>query len=112
MTDPAFLGVECSLSDRRWIGPGAETIRHAEAISQISALPDALSRILAARGVLPEDVQNYLDPRLRDLLPNPMSLKDMGVAADRLITALEAKQKIAIFADYDVDGGASAATPG
>ena len=109
MTDPAFLGVECSLSDRRWLGPGAETIRHAEAISQSSALPDALSRILAARGVPPEDVQNYLDPRLRDLLPNPMSLKDMGVAADRLITALEAKQKIAIFADYDVDGGASAA---
>ena len=38
-----------------------------------------------------------------------MVLKDMGAAADRLIAALKAKDTIAIFADYDVDGGASAA---
>ena len=109
MTEPAFLGIQASLSDRRWLGPGAEVIRQAEAISQTTDLPEALSRILAARSVPPEDVQNFLDPRLRDLLPNPMSLKDMGPAADRLVAAFEAQEKIAIFADYDVDGGTSAA---
>jgi len=48
-------------------------------------------------------------PKLRDLLPNPMTLRDMDIAADRLSTAVSRRDRIAIFADYDVDGGASAA---
>lgn len=109
LEDTAFLRIEQSLSNRRWLGPTAEVIRQAEAISQSIALPDALCRILAARGVRPGEVENFLDPRLRDLLPNPSSLKHMEIAAERLVAALEEKDRIAIFADYDVDGGSSAA---
>ena len=51
----------------------------------------------------------FLAPSLRDLMPDPLTLKDMAPAADRLLQAVARKERIAIFADYDVDGGASAA---
>src|SRR5690606_32611280 len=105
----AFLGVEAFATGRRWLGPTAEADRRAEAIGQATALPLPLARVLAARGVAPEEAARFLDPQLRDLLPDPRSLKDMGLAATRFVKALKGRERIAIFADYDVDGGASAA---
>lgn len=78
-------------------------------MEQQTSLPPALCRILVARGVSPEDVEMFLSPALRDLLPDPMTLLDMEPAAERLIAAVARGEKIAIFADYDVDGGSSAA---
>jgi single-stranded-DNA-specific exonuclease len=46
---------------------------------------------------------------LRDLLPDPHDLRDMEIAAKRFLEAVSKREKIAIFADYDVDGGGSAA---
>ena len=109
MTERAFLGVETSLTGRRWTGPTEADTRAAEAIAQVAMLSLPLARILARRGVAPEDAQAFLAPALRDLLPDPMRLRDMGPAADRLLQAVAGRQRIAIFADYDVDGGASAA---
>ncbi len=60
-------------------------------------------------GVSADEAESYLTPQLRDLLPDPRSLKDMEPAAARFLQAVEARQKIAVFADYDVDGGSSAA---
>lgn len=105
----AFLGVEESLTGRRWIGPTADMERRAEAIAQTSGLPRALCLVLARLGVPQDDVDAYLSPRLRDLLPDPRSLKDMEIAAARFVAAVRRKDRIAVFADYDVDGGASAA---
>jgi single-stranded-DNA-specific exonuclease len=106
---PAFLGVEASLTGRRWVGPDADELRLSEALVQQADLPSAVAGILARRGVLPEAAASFLAPALRDLLPDPLRLKDMGTAADRVLTAVAGREKIAIFADYDVDGGASAA---
>jgi single-stranded-DNA-specific exonuclease len=109
MSDPsAFLNVAASLTGRRWTGPGVEDARRAEALVQAGHLP-ALAAVLARRGVVPEAAAGFLAPMLRDLLPDPMGLRDMGAAADRLIRAVRDRERIAIFADYDVDGGASAA---
>ncbi|MEM7732000.1 MAG: single-stranded-DNA-specific exonuclease RecJ [Pseudomonadota bacterium] len=109
MPEPAFLNVETSLTARRWTGPGAEVDRLAEAVAQITSLPRPLCQTLARLGVSPEDVDSYLDPKLRDLLPDPRSLRDMEQAAARFLSAARARSRIAIFADYDVDGGSSAA---
>ena len=109
MTDRAFLNVENSLTGRRWQGPAAESERLAEAMAQITKLPLSLCQTLVSRGVLPADAAAYLAPRLRDLLPDPRGLKDMERAAARFILALKTRQRVAIFADYDVDGGSSAA---
>ncbi len=105
----AFLDVTTSLTGRRWTGPDAAQDRLAEGMAQQSRLPLPLCRILAARGVTPEEAPAFLAPALRDLLPDPLTLKDMAPAAARLIRAVTARERIAIFADYDVDGGSSAA---
>ena len=105
----AFLGVARSLSGRRWIGPVLEDERAAAALVQATGLPDALCRTLARRRVQAAEAQAYLNPTLRELLPDPRSLRDMVPAAARFLAAVTRREKIAIFADYDVDGGASAA---
>ncbi|PCD76280.1 single-stranded-DNA-specific exonuclease RecJ [Pseudothioclava arenosa] len=105
----AFLGVEASLNGRRWVGPSPEAERLTEAMVQATALPPALARVLVSRGVAPEDAMGFLEPTLRELLPDPLKLRDMGVAATRFLAAVKNREKIAIFADYDVDGGSSAA---
>ena len=108
--DIAFLGVETSLTGRRWTGPPAEVTRQAEALAQRSDLPPAVANVLARRGISdPAEAEAFLAPALRDLLPDPRRLKDMEPAAARLCAAVQRNQRIAIFADYDVDGGASAA---
>jgi single-stranded-DNA-specific exonuclease len=104
-----FLNVTASLTGRRWTGPDPAQDRLAEGMAQHTRLPLPLCRILAARGVAPEDAPAFLAPSLRDLLPDPLTLKDMAPAADRLLHAVSRQERIAIFADYDVDGGASAA---
>ena len=109
MTDRAFLNVASSLTGRRWTGPGAAADRLAEAMMQTTRLPLALCHTLVARNVAPPEAQAYLAPALRDLMPDPLRLRDMGPAAARFLAAIAARQRIAIFADYDVDGGASAA---
>ncbi|WP_323036553.1 single-stranded-DNA-specific exonuclease RecJ [Pararhodobacter sp.] len=105
----AYLGVETSLTGRRWIGPEPEFERQAEALVQLTRLPAPLCAVLARNKVAAADVADFLAPSLRNLLPDPMTLRDMEPAAERLLQALRTREKIAIFADYDVDGGASAA---
>ncbi|WP_202302046.1 single-stranded-DNA-specific exonuclease RecJ [Mesorhizobium sp. 131-2-1] len=79
------------------------------AIAQGHGVPDIVARVLAGRGVSAEQTERFLDPTIRDLLPNPASLTDMDRAAARLAEAIVAKEKVAIFGDYDVDGAASSA---
>ena len=104
-----FLGVEQSLSGRRWIGPTPEVERATDMLAQQADLPRAVCQVLAQRGVPPMEAQSFLDPKLKELLPDPRNLKDMEIAAARFLHAAHQKQSIAVFADYDVDGGSSAA---
>ncbi len=105
----AFLGVEQSLTGRRWVGPGIEVERSAEMMAQQTDLPRAVCQVLARRGVPVMEASGFLEPKLKELLPDPRSIKDMELAASRFLEAVRNRQKIAVFADYDVDGGSSAA---
>ena len=105
----AYLGIEASITGRRWIGPDIEAERLTEAMVQQTGLPLSLCATLVRRGVQPAEAQKFLEPQLRDLLPDPRSLKDMEKAARRVLAAVSRREKIAIFADYDVDGGSSGA---
>jgi len=106
---PAFLNVERSLTGKRWVGPTAAQDRQAQHLAQITGHPPAVCAILARLGVEATEVDAYLAPSLRDLLPDPQTLKDMEKAAARFLNAVSKREKIAIFADYDVDGATSAA---
>ena len=107
--EPAFLNVSTSAAGRRWVGPSIEEDRLAEAMAQITKLPAPLCRTLVKRGVAADDASTFLTPTLRNLLPDPHDMRDMEKAARRFLVAVKTKQRIAIFADYDVDGGTSAA---
>ncbi|MBA1157450.1 single-stranded-DNA-specific exonuclease RecJ [Microvirga mediterraneensis] len=105
-----FLGVTNSALGRTWVercDAAQGTI--ALAIAQTHGLPDVLSRVLAGRGVGIHDTEGFLNPRLRDLMPDPHVLTDMEAAASRLADAVLRNEKVAIFGDYDVDGACSAA---
>ena len=104
-----YLGVDASITGRRWVGPTSDIERHAEALMQSTGLPGALCQTLARLRVPAGQVETYLAPKLRDLLPDPRTLRDMEKAAHRIVSAVQRKERIAVFADYDVDGGTSAA---
>ena len=105
----AYLGVEQSATGRKWVGPTLLEDRQALAIAQNTGLPDILCRVLARLGVPLGSEQEFLEPKLRDLMTDPSELLDMDAASRRFVSAVVHRQKIAIFADYDVDGASSAA---
>ena len=107
-TDPAYLDVARSVTGRRWYSRTADD-RHALAIAEANGLPEIVGRVLAGRGVAIDEVDDFLNPTLRAALPDPSSLRDMDRACERIVRAVNGGERIGVFADYDVDGAASAA---
>ncbi|WP_341758217.1 single-stranded-DNA-specific exonuclease RecJ [Candidatus Tisiphia endosymbiont of Ditula angustiorana] len=70
-------------------------------------ISDFLARVLFPRLENLSQAIDFLSPKLKNLLPDPFHLLDMQKAVDRTIEAIINKQKICIFADYDVDGATS-----
>ncbi|MEJ8573749.1 single-stranded-DNA-specific exonuclease RecJ [Microbaculum marinum] len=104
------LGVERSVCGNRWVDRlDRAAHQSALAIAQQNDIPEIVARVVAGRGVLPEQVSEYLDPSVRTLMPDPSRLTDMDAAAARIADAVQSGEKVAIFGDYDVDGATSAA---
>ena len=108
LQNPLFLGVSRSALGQPWRqrldGPG---LALAEQLVQVEGLNDTLARVLAARGVTGPQLQGYLEPRLRDLMPDPSTLVDLDPCVARLVHAVKTGESVAIFGDYDVDGACS-----
>ena len=105
-----FLGVRQSATGLCWEHRLNERQEiSALAIAQGHGVPDLVARVLAGRGIASEEAERFLDPTIRELLPNPETLTDMEAAAERLADAVMRREKVAIFGDYDVDGAASSA---
>ena len=103
-----MLGAERSVCGRRWrLSEGDD--RAAQAIAARLALPEIVGRLLAQRRIDPDQAPGFLEPRLRDQLPDPSHLRDMDAATARLVRAVREGETIAVFGDYDVDGATSAA---
>ncbi len=109
-TPRAFLNVERSATGRAWLDRLDDAGRmRALAIAQHHEIGDLLSRILAGRGVGVDDVERFLNPSIRDEMPDPDTLTGMSAAVERLVAAVQRGETIAIFGDYDVDGATSSA---
>ncbi|KAB0680908.1 single-stranded-DNA-specific exonuclease RecJ [Aureimonas leprariae] len=106
----SFLGVEHSVLGQRW-EHALDSREEAAAtrMAQDTAIPDVVCRVLAGRGVEASRAQAFFHPTIRDLMPDPSRFTDMDAAAARLADAIERRESIAIFGDYDVDGAASSA---
>jgi single-stranded-DNA-specific exonuclease len=102
--------VSRSVTDRAWVDRIDDSSRAvALAMVQQHGLPDVVARILAGRDVPLDALPGFLDPRLRDLMPDPFVMTAMEPAALKIVGAIERDEIIAIFGDYDVDGATSAA---
>lgn len=126
-----------SVSGLKWQERPHDT-RDAVAIAQRLGVPELMGRILASRNIALERAEAFLQPTLREFLPDPFHLKDMDKAARRIANEIisvssarvrggilhdapagEASRSetggsvppttIAIFGDYDVDGATSSA---
>ena len=114
MTGPAagapFLDVSRSATGRRWVDRLPEgALRPVRGVAEQFELPEIVARILLARGVGSEDAGIFLEPKLRDLMPDPRTLTDAENAAARIADAVRASERVGIFGDYDVDGATSSA---
>ena len=75
-------------------------------------LSEIVSKLIAIRNIKIEEVKLFLNPKIKNVLPNPFILKDMEKAVDRVIDGIKKKEKFGIFGDYDVDGATSTAVLG
>src|SRR5258708_10264349 len=106
----AFLGVAKSATGKLWRDRlDARGAAKALAIVERHQLPEMLARVLAGRDVELDAVEDFLDPTIRKLMPDPYTVTQMEAAAKRIAEAATRGEKIAIFGDYDVDGATSAA---
>ena len=75
-------------------------------------LDELTSRLLSNKKIERHNVKQFLNPSIRNIIPNPFILKDMEKTIERTILAITNKEKIGIFGDYDVDGASSTALLG
>ncbi|HWH16923.1 MAG TPA: single-stranded-DNA-specific exonuclease RecJ [Allosphingosinicella sp.] len=105
-SDFAFVcGVSRSILGQPWRWRGSMF----EAADADFVPDDLVSQLLMARGVAREEIERHRTPTIRDFMPDPSIFRDMDRAAERLADAVEAREPVTIFGDYDVDGATSAA---
>jgi len=100
------LNVSSSFLGRQWRRLASDGDISAT-ISKSSHLPGVLGDVLAARGLRPEAVHEFLNPTLRKSMPDPSILADMDFAVARIVKAVINGEGIGVFGDYDVDGATS-----
>src|SRR5262245_54573912 len=108
--DRHFLGVERSSTGRAWRERLDERgSARALSIAQRHGIDELLARVLAGRNVDADQVESFLNPTIRHLMPDPHRLTDMEAASTRIADAAINGESIAIFGDYDVDGATASA---
>jgi single-stranded-DNA-specific exonuclease len=104
MTDTA-LGIARSILGQPWRWRRTSAQMGGENL----APDDLVAQLLLARGVPRDDIERQRAPTLRAFMPDPSLFRDMDAAAARLADAVEAREAVTVFGDYDVDGATSAA---
>lgn len=106
----ALIAGRLSLSGRAWLWRGGNMDMTEDASVWDGALGDDLvTQLLLARGVQRDSLHSHRSPTLREFLPDPSHFRDMDVAAARIARAITAREAVAVYGDYDVDGATSAA---
>jgi single-stranded-DNA-specific exonuclease len=71
-----------------------------------SDYPVIVRNLVTQRGIPEDEIESFLHPKLRDLA-DPFLLPEMQLAVTRILEAVDQKQSICIYGDYDVDGVSS-----
>ena len=97
-----------SVSGKNWIFK-KYNYEEVKKISEQHFVNETVAKLLSIRKQNIDDISLFLDPKIKNLLPNPSHLKDMKNAIERTYKALCNHEKLGIFGDYDVDGATSTA---
>ncbi|MFN5870866.1 MAG: DHH family phosphoesterase, partial [Akkermansiaceae bacterium] len=74
--------------------------------SNHSGYPDIVKNLVTQRGIPENEIESFLHPKLRDLA-DPFLIPEMELAVTRILEAVDQKQSVCIYGDYDVDGVSS-----
>jgi len=97
-----------SVSGKNWIFKKFDSSDISK-FSETYSLSHTTAKLLSIRKAEIENIDLFLDPKIKNLLPNPMMLKDMDIAVERTYKSILNNDKVGIFGDYDVDGASSTA---
>lgn len=94
--------------NKRWAIAEVEPAQ-SQTLARALDIPVPLAQVLVNRGFRDEEsARQFLTPQLRQL-SDPFELPDMAAAVDRVLAAIDRRERIIIYGDYDVDGVTSAA---
>ena len=105
----SFLGISESYTNKKWVGPSEQNLRKSLRFSKNLSISQLSAYQLIKNKIDEKNYLEYVSPRIKNLVPNPKIFLHMEKGSLRLLKAIEKKEKVAIFADYDVDGTVSAA---
>lgn len=98
--------------DKKWMVPPGLSAEETETIEKLSAavkVPKLVAELLYIRGLTSEaEVAEFFKPDLANMI-DPFLFKGMDLAVDRILQAIDARELITIYGDYDVDGTTSTA---
>ena len=97
-----------SVTGKNWIYKKFDS-NDVKNISEKYSLSEISSKLLSIRKEKIDNLDLFLNPKIKNLLPNPMILKDMNEAVERAYKSIINYDLIGIFGDYDVDGATSTA---
>jgi len=95
-----------SLTNKLWKFKSFDE-RETENISQNFGFSYLLAKLFSIRNISISDIDQYINPSLKDHMPDPYNLTDMEKACSRIYDSICNNEKVAIFGDYDVDGSTS-----
>ena len=102
---------ELSLSGKNWIYKKFDS-SYVDFLKENFFLDEITAKLLSIRNINKDSIQSFLEPSIKNLIPNPNTLRDMEKTTLRILKAINEKQRIGIFGDYDVDGASSTALIG
>jgi len=97
-----------SILDKNYLAKDFDD-RLSKTIAQRFNISPIIADLLAMRGIAIDEVEEFLEPKIKNSLPDPFSLGGVSDGVERVLKAINQQQKITIFADYDVDGATSCA---
>ncbi len=88
----------------KWIYPSSVPMEKVEALTYTFGFPPIIAELLVRRGLTEKaDIDIFFNPKA-ETLHDPFLFKDMEKAVNRIQAAIDGKEKVLIFGDYDVDG--------
>ena len=97
-----------SVSGKNWLFKKFDTT-DINKFTENFSLPEIVAKLLSIRKKNIDNIDLFLNPKIKNLLPNPLHIKDMKNALERTYRSILENEIIGIFGDYDVDGATSTA---